>query len=107
MRLLQVLPLLQKVLLCYLLRTLLHPWDVLTMGSGQVATWGRDCPAWAPHRAALALGRAGSWEVALAELCHCFSPLSSAARYAGDGHLPGPESPFWGVGEEDKSPLPC
>lgn len=71
---LQVLPLLQKVLLCHLLRALLHPRDVLTMGWGRVAPRGHGCPAWAPQGAAPVPGRAGSWEVALAGLAVAFHP---------------------------------
>lgn len=106
MQLLQVLALLQKVLLCHLLGPSLHPQDVLTMGWSQVAPRGRGRPAWAPRVAAPAPGRAGSWEVAPAGLNRWFSPMNSAARPAGDGHLPYPESPVRGVGEKDRSPLP-
>lgn len=91
MWLLQVLALLQEVLLCCLLR--LHRQDMLIVGWGQMAPWGLVCPAWAPQGAALVPRRTVSWEVALDGLCRCSSPMSSAARCAGDGHLPGPESP--------------
>lgn len=106
MQLLQVLALPQKVLLCHLLGPSLHPQDMLTMGRDQLALRGCGCPAWAPWVAAPVPGRAGSWEVAPAGLSHWFSPMNSAARYAGDGHLPGPESPVQDVGEKDRSLLP-
>lgn len=88
MRLLQVLPPLQKVLLCRLLRALAAPAGRADHGTGPGGPMGM----WLPTLGTPGASRAGNWEVALAGLCRCFSPLSSAARYPSDGHLPGPET---------------